>query len=195
MKRAENAITEIRELATRGLDAEWKAIDKGIRQVLRTSNGRAGSGNAPRAEFSKAVELVGRAVDRRLVTLLEVCRSRSVRPDLVLRPAVAAIEEFFVDRVRAYGHKRANGQGRCRQSPEVIQRECAWAMSEIRRAVKDAQALALEGHAGGRLVFSRADWPKPPWKRVLGSAWTFVPTGIRALFPRRWRRRVRESIG
>lgn len=155
---------EIRELVALGLEDEWPQIRHAL-QGIRTEHGVGHSGYV-RKEFDIAAKRVGEVIDKRLERFLELCQSRSVRPDLVIEPTIEALREF-TKHLQRYGDERASTKGRVDQTALIVG-ESDKAVAAAKKHLEAARTLALQGHANGRLVLPRTAWDKRWWQKLLG---------------------------
>jgi hypothetical protein len=157
--RSQRVAAEIQEAVDRGIEDDWKAISD---ELLRfRSTVQTGSGRGVLVEFENAGKLVRDAIDRRAETFLELCRGHNIRPDIAINPSFGALQEF-ITRLRAYRTARMSALNQSgRTSAEGLK-----AIETAEKALADARFRALQGYANGKLVYPRADWPKPWWSRL-----------------------------
>src|SRR4051812_19506395 len=146
---------EIGQAIVLGLEDDWELIAVELNR-LRTKSDLKNS-RSVLFEFDAAAKLVADAIDRRFVKLLTLCQGYPARPDEVIEPVAEALREL-IERLRNYGGERA-----AKTAPfggtQWILTQGKQATEFAEKALEKARIDALQGYAGGRLVFPRSEWP------------------------------------
>ena len=132
------------------IEQTWLKIrrEAAVRQAKRERS------EAAAVDFREISGTSAAIVDHIWSYVLDICRSRQIRPaDLV--PQAATSLRYLCRALVDYGRERQEAGGDARQIKTAANR----AAHTIQKHIEVTAREAMLGYAGGRPVFPRADWP------------------------------------
>jgi hypothetical protein len=152
MTTAPDDLTEIIADVDYRIDQIWLKIRR--EAVLRQAKADPADIRATAAQFGAMGETATAIVEHVFAYVLDICRSREIRPaDLV--PQAAKSLTLLCRGLVDYGRDRIQAGGDARQIKAAASRAAGAVQKHIQLSAREA----MLGYAGGKAVFPRADWP------------------------------------
>ncbi|MBB4000563.1 hypothetical protein [Aureimonas pseudogalii] len=119
-------------------------------------------------EFADLTDVTKAAVDQSWTYVLEICRAKALRPEMLVPRAANAIA-FFTKGLVLYANDRSVGAAAFGESSQINAAGQA-ASNTLARHLEVTAREALVGYAGGSAIYPQSQWPLTRWQAARAKA-------------------------